>query len=337
MRTGSVLINLQHRHSFGIRSFARKYRNIVSDTQLPGCFQLDEPKWLLGEGTNTVFLEDYSGVIVHMQTRGVSIKAQGDHYLVEVQAGENWHNLVVYLLEQGVYGLENLALIPGSVGAAPIQNIGAYGAEFGCFCQDVKCFDSKLGQWLTFHNRDCQFGYRDSIFKRPEFQHLVITAITLKFPQQWQANINYNGLEDLPSHTSPEAIFTRVVSIRKNKLPDPTILGNAGSFFKNPVITTSLLQQIQSDFPQIPFFPINDKLVKVPAAYLIEQCGLKGHEWGPIATHTKQPLVLINLGEALGSDVLHAARCIKEAVQQRFAVILNNEVRLIGAEGEMSL
>lgn len=331
------MINLQHRHSFGIRSFAQEYRNIKSNTQVPGCFQIDQPKWLLGEGTNTVFLEDFSGVIVHMQTKGVTIKAQGNHYFVTAQAGENWHNLVLSLLRQGVHGLENLALIPGSVGAAPIQNIGAYGAEFARFCYEVKCFDPELRQWLTFHNRDCQFGYRDSMFKRPEFQHLVITAVVLKIPQRWQANTGYNGLDDLPLHTSPQVIFDRVVSIRKNKLPDPAVLGNAGSFFKNPVITTALLKQIQADYPHVPFFTIDEQFVKVPAAYLIEQCGLKGYEWGTIATHSQQPLVLVNLGQACGDDVLHAARYIREVVQQRFGITLNNEVRLIAAEGEVRL
>jgi len=331
------LISLQYKHSFGIQAYAKAYRKIVSDTQIPGSFALDEQYWLLGEGSNTVFLQDFSGVVVHMQTRGVQIHSHREDWLVEVQAGENWHKLVVFLLGEGVYGLENLALIPGSVGAAPVQNIGAYGAELAQFCERVRCFDSQSKQWLELTRQECQFGYRDSIFKQADYQHLIIASVTLKFPKRWQANVQYNGLEDLPAHCSAHDVFERVVSIRKNKLPDPAILGNAGSFFKNPVVAASLYKQIQSHYPDIPAFPVNDKQVKVPAAYLIDQCGLKGQRFGQIAAHAKQPLVLVNLGGACGSELLHAANTIRETVQQRFGIRLQNEVRLIGAEGEVNL
>lgn len=331
------MISLQHKHSFGLPASTRHYRQIACESDIATSFKANEMSWLLGEGSNTVFLEDFAGTVVHMQTKGIELKEHSDHFMVDIQAGVNWHDLVVFLLQSGVYGLENLALIPGSVGAAPVQNIGAYGAEFADFCHSVRCYDPLNSQWLPMSRDECQFGYRTSLFKQQANQHLVITSVKLKFPKVWRANTQHGGLEDLKVGVTPQDIFQRVMTIRQQKLPDPKQLGNAGSFFKNPVISFSMAQQIKQDYPTLPIYPVEHNLVKVPAAYLIDQSGLKGQRWGQIATHQQQPLVLVNLGAAIGSELLDAARAIRDAVQQRFKIVLDNEVRLIGAQGEVEL
>ncbi|UAA40858.1 UDP-N-acetylmuramate dehydrogenase [Paraneptunicella aestuarii] len=305
----------------------------------------DTPFIILGEGTNMVFVEDFSGSILNILTKGVEIKEQENQFLISVKAGENWHCLVESLLDKGIYGLENMALIPGSVGAAPVQNIGAYGIEFKDMCHSVTTFDIKRKTWQTYTREECCFGYRDSIFKSHEKQFEVITEVALLLPKTWNPNLNYRGLDTLPLGCAAKDVFNRVVEIRQQKLPDPKKIGNAGSFFKNPIISFEKFKSLQEIFPDMPFFNAENEdgkiqnaiKIKVPAAWLIEQCGFKGKHFDGIGCHQNQPLVLVNKGSGSGVSLLTFAREIRSAVLQRFGIQLENEVRLIGRNGVISL
>ncbi|MCY7294776.1 UDP-N-acetylmuramate dehydrogenase [Alteromonas sp. a30] len=330
------MVSLQDLHSFGLSAKAGVVKRLSKMESLPSVGMNDEPFLVLGEGTNTVFVDDYEGVVVKPELRGIAIKEEKERYLVEVGAGENWHQLVNYLLARNINGLENLAYIPGTVGAAPVQNIGAYGAEFSFFCEAVRCYDLELNKMVSLSREECGFGYRESLFKSSEIKRFIITSVTLSFVKNWCPNLNYAGLDELPENTSAMDVFNQVIAIRRSKLPDPKIQGNAGSFFKNPIITKSAYDILRAD-NAIPQFPVDAEHVKVPAAWLIEQCGFKGKTWGGVQCHPAQPLVLVNSGQATGKELLEAAREIRKKVYDTFSVHLTNEVRLIGREGEVAL
>lgn len=331
------MISLQNLHSFGLPACAKSVEWVNSISQLVALFKADESTLVLGEGTNTVFVDNYSGNVGRINLLGKEIVEHEQHYSVLVQAGENWHQLVSELMQKGINGLENLALIPGSVGAAPVQNIGAYGAEFADFCESVHCYDPSSNEHLILSSAECGFGYRDSVFKHASTRHLIITAVQIKLMKQWQPNLKYKGLDALFENASAFDIFNQVVAIRRQKLPDPVEVGNAGSFFKNPVVATSKYQALLESWPGMPSFVVDGGRVKVPAAWLIERCGFKGKCWQGIACHSNQPLVLTNAGKGTGQDLLTAAREIQQTVQHTFGVQLMNEVRLIGEKGLVEL
>lgn len=325
------MINLAPFHTFGFKSRAADLRYLDDLNALPVLD--DTPCFILGEGSNTVFLEDYQGTILRVALRGISVNETQSAYQVRIAAGENWHQLVETLLEKGIRGSENLALIPGTVGAAPIQNIGAYGREFADFCHSVETVDLDTGKLNIFDAEDCHFSYRDSVFKRKEMHRCLITHINLSFSKSWQGVTDYGELKELPGSPSAKEIFNKVVEVRKKKLPDPIQFGNAGSFFKNPYISQSLYNDLKKRWPTIPCFPINSEIVKVPAAWLIDTLGFKGKVTGGIVCHKNQPLVLANFANGKPQDLLMLAREIKHAVKKEFDVELENEVRLIGAQG----
>ncbi|MBD3587731.1 UDP-N-acetylmuramate dehydrogenase [Salinimonas sp. HHU 13199] len=291
--------------------------------------------YLLGEGSNTVFIEDYDGAVLLNQIKGVEVHDTDYAIQLRVGAGENWHRLVTTALEQGWHGMENLALIPGSVGAAPIQNIGAYGLEVGTFIESVEMVDRTTGNTLILNNEECRFGYRDSIFKQELLGNVIITHVNFVLPKNYQLNTSYGELSAL-THPTPHAIYEKVIDVRSNKLPDPATLGNAGSFFKNPVVSAQQFQELQDGYPDIPHFHVGDD-VKIPAAWLIDQCGYKGKQVGEVRCHPTQPLVLTNLGGASGNDVVALAREIMTTVTEKFGVSLEPEVRLVGKEGLVAL
>ncbi len=292
---------------------------------------------VLGEGSNVAFVDDFAGSIVSTNNQSLTITECSDSYSVEAGASHNWHHLVVKLLRKGIYGLENLALIPGSVGAAPVQNIGAYGAEFANFCESIEVIDLYNRTTLVLAAKDCGFGYRDSIFKQKFDNKYLITKVTLRFTKDWFPNLSYKGLDELPLNVAPHQVFNQVVSIRRSKLPDPKLIGNAGSFFKNPIVKNNIVDALLGQFEKVPFFPVDDGFSKLSAAWLIDQCGLKGKSRSGIGCYYKQPLVLVNNGNGNGGALLDFARYVRDEVQSEFGITLQNEVRLIGKNGLISL
>jgi len=323
---------LSGRHSFALPASCEMLIEITDNAQLPQIGWTPNTL-ILGEGTNTLFIENFDGRVIVNKLKGVAITETEDSYLVCAQAGENWHQFVVELNRKGIYGLENLALIPGSVGAAPVQNIGAYGVEVDSFIEAVEGWDLIKNEPIRWTNNCCEFSYRMSKFKRPEWRHILITAVYFNFPKAWQPVLNYKELSDLPSTVSAMELMQRIIEVRQMKLPDPKKLANAGSFFKNPTISIQQAEQLSYLHPKLPMYSQSDGRVKVAAGWLIEQAGLKGFQLGGAAVHKNQALVLVNHGSATGEDVQQLAKTIQNAVYERYGVALEPEVRLIKAHG----
>jgi UDP-N-acetylmuramate dehydrogenase len=330
--------SLASQHSFGFPSSAQALMCINVDTDLNAQFrQLTNSEfYILGAGSNTVFLEDYQGTVIKPAFMGIDIKHTDTHYLLKVGAGENWHELVLWCMQQQIYGFENLALIPGTVGAAPIQNIGAYGVEVEQFIHRVGYYDLCDQRHKILKSQNCEFAYRDSVFKKRLANKVLITSVTFAIPKSWQAVTHYGELKNLSEH-SAMGIFKKVIEIRKSKLPDPAKIGNAGSFFKNPVINLKHYTELQQTWPSMPSYPVESEQVKVPAGWLIEQLGFKGKKIGGIGCHPHQALVLTNDGSGNGAQLLQFARAIKTAVLNEFSIELENEVKLIGKKGVVFL
>lgn len=294
-------------------------------------YQQKIPMLLIGGGSNIVLTTDFAGTVVVVNTKGITSSEDSDYFYLSVAAGEVWHELVSYCLEKNMAGLENLALIPGSVGAAPIQNIGAYGAEFKDFCDWVEYFDFALGKAVRVTTNDCRFGYRDSIFKQQLKQHCVILSVGLKLPKRWRPNLSYAPLQQLAStHATPEQLFKTIVNLRQTKLPDPLLIGNVGSFFKNPVVSKAKLVQLQQSYPQIISYPVTSNQVKLAAGWLIEHAGLKSVTQGGAGVHQQQGLVLVNNGTATGADIIALARHIVTVINKLYGVLLEVEPSIIG-------
>ena len=297
----------------------------------------NEPVLLLGEGSNVLFLEDFNGQVIINRISGISTKEQDDAWLLHVGAGENWHQLVEMTLQNGMAGLENLALIPGCAGSAPIQNIGAYGVELEKVCQYVDVVRLSDGQVQRLTAAECLFGYRDSIFKHQYKDGYAIVALGLKLPKRWQPVLSYGDLVQLdPETVTPQQVFDAVCQMRRSKLPDPKVTGNAGSFFKNPVVSAETAAKLKADYPTMPAYPQENGAMKLAAGWLIDQCNLKGYQSGGAAVHDRQALVLINKDNATGGDVVALARAVRTQVAEKFHVWLEPEVRFIAAAGEVN-
>ena len=283
-------------------------------------------------GSNVVLAADVSGLVLHINLKGVSASTVEDNTVdISVAAGENWHDFVTLCLNNGWHGLENLALIPGNMGAAPIQNIGAYGVELSHFLQSVDVVNVETGQPEVLTREDCDFGYRTSVFKQSALDKYVITGVNLRLSTQPVAHVNYPALAELiEGHKpTPKIIFDSVCQIRRSKLPDPKEIPNVGSFFKNPIVSKQQADQLIRAYPEIPTFPVEGGLTKLAAAWLIERCGFKGKRQGKVGVHHKQALVLVNF-EGNGEDVLLLAEKIKTQVAEKFAVVLEVEPRIYG-------
>ncbi|GAA0812315.1 UDP-N-acetylmuramate dehydrogenase [Colwellia asteriadis] len=291
--------------------------------------------YILGDGSNTLFVEPAAPVIIKPAFKGITVNETKSHYKVTVGAAENWHDLVSFCIEHGINGLENLALIPGSVGAAPVQNIGAYGVEFADFCLEVSYFDLITKQLKALSAQECKFSYRDSIFKNCLHNRALITELVLLFPKAWQANLNYSGLDVLPVNVDAKVVMNKVIELRQSKLPDPKKLPNAGSFFKNPIVSQEKFLQIQTKYPQIPHYPQSKGNVKLAAGWLIEQSGLKGFRFKGVGVDQRQALVLVNYENGTGQDLITLAKFVQQQVFEMFSVKIIPEVRMVSAQGEV--
>lgn len=328
-------------HTFGIEACAKTIVKVTALDQLKNewehCQRENQPSLFLGQGSNVLFLKDFNGTVFINQLQGISHQEDDNFHYLHINGGENWHNLVEWSLSKGIYGLENLALIPGCAGSAPIQNIGAYGVEFKDVCDYVDVFDLPKGEYFRLTNAECEFGYRESIFKRQYAQGYVIVAVGLKLAKQWKPVLKYGSLVNFDeSAVNPQQVFDEICAVRRSKLPDPAEWGNAGSFFKNPVVTQEHFQWLQQEYPSIPNFPVEKGFIKLAAGWLIDQCSLKGYQIGGAAVHQQQALVIINKGNATASDVVELAHHIRQAVAAKFDVYLAPEVRFIGENGEVN-
>ena len=328
---------LQSSNSFNIKASCSHiyFPSTVAELQqLPEL--TSEHFYILGEGSNTLFVEEKAPLIIQPKFTGIDILEQDDHFIVTVGAAENWHNLVCFCLDQGIDGLENLALIPGSVGAAPVQNIGAYGVEFADFCQEIQWYEFASKSIHSLTKQACRFAYRDSIFKQERYNKGLITQVTFKFAKAWQANLSYAGLDVLEKTSTARQVMMQVIALRSSKLPDPKVLPNAGSFFKNPIVNETDFRLLKQSYPHIPHYPQPNGEIKLAAGWLIDQVGLKGFRHQDVGVHQQQALVLVNYGSYFGSDIISLAKYIQREVLQKFSVSLIPEVRMITQQGEQS-
>ncbi len=334
--------SLHELNTFHVQARAERLLELHAAAALPDALALLEatggPLLVLGSGSNVLLVDDVPGTVLVFANRDVGIlEHRADHAIVRAGAGANWHGLVAWSLQQGLSGLENLAWIPGTAGAAPIQNIGAYGAQVGEFVQTVEAWDRHENAWVRLDNEQCAFAYRDSVFKQQPDRYLI-AAIELRLPLLHDLRMEYAGIrEELEAQgvELPTAVdvANAVIAIRRRKLPDPDALGNAGSFFKNPILTLDQVDVLQQRFPELPVFPAdNDALRKVSAAWMIEQCGWKGFRDGDAGVAPNHALVLVNHGNATGAELLDLARRISASVLEKFAVAIEPEPRLIGAQ-----
>ncbi|MBN3860074.1 UDP-N-acetylmuramate dehydrogenase [Neisseriaceae bacterium PsAf] len=295
-----------------------------------------EKIYYLGEGSNTIFLKDFSGLVVHLKTKGIQLISENKKEVkVEVEAGENWHDFVKTCIQNQWFGLENLTLIPGSVGAAPVQNIGAYGVEVKDFIELVQCIDINTGKLIELTNEECLFRYRNSIFKQQENKHLIITSVIFRLNKQFIPNLSYQELanfiqddENITSITA-ELVSDCVRQLRQKKLPDPKVLGNSGSFFHNPILNQNDWQILKNRFKDIPSYKLEDYHYKVAAGWMIDQLGLKGFRVGDMGVHDWQALVLVNHGKGMPNELLKLIAIIKDAVCNQFNIALTVEPNLV--------
>ncbi len=330
-------IGLKHRNSFGLDSIAELACEISSVDQLPPLMQeLRDQKlvWrVLGGGSNVVLPDSLPGATLLINILGQElVKSDDANSWLEVGAGVNWHELVAWTLEHNLPGLENLALIPGTVGAAPIQNIGAYGVEVEEYIDSIEAFDSAAHAFVTLPKEACQFTYRDSYFKQNP-NRFIVTKVVFKIPKAWQARLQYADLAKQFANTnstpSAKQIFEAVCAIRSNKLPDPKVIGNAGSFFKNPIVDHQQYQALVTRFPNLASYPDAAGKQKLAAAWLIDQCGFKGKRIGQVGVYENQALVLVNYGGGTSTDILNLAKSIQKEVLGKFGVKLEIEPNIL--------
>ncbi len=333
-------VALKHLNSFAIDAAAANVAAAHNEAELLTLWRhakrQSSPVLLLGGGSNVLFLENFAGTILLNRINGISVDEDDHAWHLRVGAGEDWHGLVSFTLDQGMAGLENLALIPGRVGSAPIQNIGAYGVELESVCEYVDLLDLNSGDKTRLSAAECRFGYRDSVFKHAYRDSYAIVAVGFILAKTWRPVLTYGDLVRLDSHSvTPRQVFDAVCAMRRGKLPDPAVTGNAGSFFKNPVVSAGDAGRLVQQYPDAPHYPQPDGGVKLAAGWLIDKCKLKGYQLGEAAVHARQALVLINTGNATGQDIAALARLVRNRVAEQFNVWLEPEVRFIAATGEV--
>jgi len=332
--------SLKQYNTFGIAANAAYFSEISNLEQLQetlGYAQKQKlPLMILGGGSNILFTGNYHGLILKNALKGIeAINSQND-VLVKVSAGENWHSFVMYCIENHYCGLENLSLIPGCVGASPMQNIGAYGVEQRDFFYALEAIEIKTGEKHTFYKDDCAFGYRESIFKHELKDKYVIVSVTFKLNKKASLNISYGAIiQELEKMQVQQPdikdVSNAVINIRRSKLPDPKEIGNAGSFFKNPVVSNDLVDSIKQNYPDLVSYPIDEHSSKLAAGWLIEKAGWKGYKKGDAGVHRLQALVLVNYGDATGQEIFDLSREILQDVFNKFGVQLEREVNIIGS------
>lgn len=328
-------ISLKPYNTFGVDVRARQFVTIDSvatlQALLADAHYHTTQKFILGEGSNILLTQDFDGLVIHNQIKGIEKIHEDDTYVwLKVGAGENWHQFVLYCVNNHLAGVENLSLIPGTVGAAPIQNIGAYGVELKDVLEAVDTIDIEKNNLQTFQHKDCQFSYRDSIFKNKFKNKIVVTYVTFKLSKKPVFKTDYGAIKEALKNKplSIKNISDAVIHIRQSKLPDPRILPNAGSFFKNPIVTQQQFLTLQTQYSDIPFYNTDTDDIKLPAAWLIEQCGFKGKRQGSVSVHDHQALVLINHADN-GQAVLQYSKTIQQTVLERFSISLTPEVCIL--------
>lgn len=328
-------ISLRPYNTFGIDAQAEHFIQLTDTDRLaeiaatwPG------EKHVIGGGSNILLTKDVAGLTILNCLKGIEqVKEDEHHVWLKVASGEVWHELVIHAINHGWGGIENLALIPGTVGAAPMQNIGAYGVEVKEVIEEVTAWHWEENQYITLNNEECRFGYRDSIFKHELKGKVFITDVVFRLNKKALFNTSYGAItQELEkmgvTELSIKAIADAVIAIRSSKLPNPKVIGNAGSFFKNPSVSKLQYDELQQQYPGIPSYPIDDTHVKVPAGWLIEQCGLKGYSAGNTAVHDKQALVLVNKRQATGKEVWELSEKVLQTVQEKFGITLEREVQI---------
>jgi UDP-N-acetylmuramate dehydrogenase len=330
--------SLKSFNTFGIEAKAKNFVAVHSLDELKTVLveHAAEPKFILGGGSNMLLTQDIEALVIHIDLKGKRILKEDDDFVwVESMAGENWHEFVLWTIDQNFGGLENMSLIPGNVGTTPVQNIGAYGTEIKdtfVSCDAMKIDDQTM---RTFSKEDCRFGYRESIFKQEAKDQYIITSVVFKLTKRnHNINTSYGDItkelaEKNVTVPTLKDVSNAVIAIRQSKLPDPKVLGNSGSFFKNPVISRSHFEKVQVQFPEIKFFEVSPTEVKVPAGWLIEQAGYKGFRKGDAGVHKNQALVLVNYGSATGQEILALSREVQQAVFDKYSIAIEAEVNVI--------
>ena len=330
--------SLKKHNTFGIEATAKQFASVHSVEELKQILQenTSRKKFILGGGSNMLLTQNIDALVIHVDLKGKKIVEQNDDFvLVEAQAGENWHEFVLWTINQDFGGLENMSLIPGNVGTTPIQNIGAYGTEikdtfFSCEAIEIQSFETK-----KFTKEECKFGYRESIFKNEAKDQFIITSVVFKLTKQkHKINISYG---DIAAELTKKEIVVptlidvsnAIIAIRQSKLPDPKELGNSGSFFKNPIIPKSDFERIHLLHPEMPSYSVSETEVKVPAGWLIEKAGFKGKRFGDAGIHKNQALVLVNYGNATGQEILNVSKDIQKTVKELFDIEIEAEVNVI--------
>lgn len=331
-------LSLKAYNTFGVEARAKYFFEAITVDDLLWIIHQEEfkgKKMILGGGSNMLLTQDFDGLVIKISFKEKWIeKSDGDLTLVSVMGGENWHQFVLWTIENGLGGLENLSLIPGNVGTAPVQNIGAYGAEVKDNFHHLEALNMETGEFEIFRKEECNFGYRQSYFKEEGKNKYIIIRVFFSLTNQNHVlNTKYGAieaeLEKMGQSASIQSISQAVCNIRRSKLPDPVLLGNSGSFFKNPVVTNEQYEKLKTEFPEMVAYPAGEGLTKLAAGWLIEKAGWKGFRRGDAAVHEKQALVLVNHGSASGKEIEALATDIKESIKRTFAVNLEEEINLI--------
>ena len=331
-------VPLKKLNTFGVAANAAWYVDIRDENDLQALFAQDRwkdcPRLVLGGGSNMLFTTDFSGLIIHMKSQGIRYEVKGDDVFVTAGGGVVWNDLVNYCVDNGFAGIENLSLIPGSVGAAPVQNIGAYGVELQDIFHSCRAFEIASGRIRVFDKEDCGFSYRDSVFKSALKGLYIITEVSFKLSKIFKPELTYGAISDELrkrgiSNPGIKDLSTVVSHIRVSKLPDPATIGNAGSFFKNPVIPEAQFLKLKAAFPELVHFPAQEGFIKISAGWLIQHCGWKGKVAGNTGTWKNQALVLVNHGNASGKEIYQFSESIIESVHAKFGIHLEREVNII--------
>ncbi len=327
--------SLLRHNTFGIDARCNRFIEFNSVDELKTVIpQLEEKRYLiLGGGSNLLLTRDYEGIVLHSAIIGFSVMQMGNDIFIRCGSGEIWDDIVALSVENGWYGAENLSLIPGEVGASAVQNIGAYGVEIKDIIHRIEAVDVQTGEEVVFSNSDCDYRYRSSRFKHEWKNRYVITYVTYRLSRIFTPRLEYGNLRTVVDAAgdglSPMRLRQYIIDIRKEKLPDPSVEGNAGSFFMNPVVPESQFSELQSAYPQIPCWPVDGGQVKIPAGWLIEQCGWKGRSLGRAGVHSRQALVLVNRGGATGNEIVKLSDAIISDVEEHFHIRLQPEVNIV--------
>ena len=329
-------ISLKSYNTFGIDVKARRFVDISSLNELENVIRSEKDFFILSGGSNLLLTKDVDKLVIHLNTKGIEVVQENSNdILIKVQAGENWHEFVLWCIDHNYGGVENLSLIPGNVGTAPIQNIGAYGVELKDSMHNLEALEIDTLNTKTFTNKNCEFGYRNSVFKNELKGKYIITSVTFKLTKNThKLNSSYGAIRselDKGNIINPtiKDISKAVIAIRQSKLPDPKEIGNSGSFFKNPIISTTDFKNLQKTYPEAPHYVVSKNEIKVPAGWLVEQCGFKGKRFGDAGVHKKQALVLVNYNNATGREIFELSKKIQKTVLEKFEIQLDAEVNII--------